>query len=71
MATNVVVLVLETDESEGDPADWDWNTLVDTPGSVYVAGAAKIKADPEPNEVDGFSGITDIFIKSVANFIGE
>jgi hypothetical protein len=48
--THLVVLAIEVDPSMGDPADWHWPTLVDSPYAVDVVAA--IRAEDNVSVVD-------------------
>jgi len=42
MAEYLITLAVETEEGQGDPANWDWATLVDSPLPVGVVGSADV-----------------------------
>jgi hypothetical protein len=42
MAEYLITLAVETEEGQGDPADWDWATLVDSPLPVGVVTSTEV-----------------------------
>jgi len=72
MNTYAIVLVLEDlEEYEGDPMDWNWSELLDTPASGYVAGCTKIAAHPTPAQVMWLGQNVDEFISNLKEECGE
>jgi hypothetical protein len=51
MAHYLITLVIETEEGQGGPGDWDWPELVDSPLPVTVVACTGIEDDPEQDEV--------------------
>jgi hypothetical protein len=58
MATRVVVLVLESDESEGNPLNWNWTELIDSPYSVSAVIAEEIESEPTLKEIETLVALT-------------
>lgn len=42
----LVVLAIEADEAEGDPARWDWGAMLDTPYAVGVSARMEVTGKP-------------------------
>ena len=51
MRTFVQVLVLELDETEGNPENWNWQEMIDTPGSVLVLRPVEVESNPTDDQV--------------------
>lgn len=45
MSTYLVVLAVEVEQGQGDPGDWDWATLVDSPLPVDVVASMETDDD--------------------------
>jgi hypothetical protein len=42
MSEYLVTVAIETDETQGNPGDWDWATLIDSPLPVGVVGSVDV-----------------------------
>lgn len=65
MATRVVVLVLESDESEGNPLNWNWTELIDSPYSVSAVIAEEIESEPTLKEIEALVDLTQDYGKAL------
>lgn len=70
MRTFVQVLVLELDETEGNPENWDWQQVIDTPGSVLVVPSVEIEPDPSDTQVDLMNRLTTDYRLAVRDALG-
>ena len=70
MKSYAVVLVLELDEAEGNPANWDWLSVIDTAGSAGVMGCVEIDPDPSSGQVDRFHTMTETYADSLRHELG-
>lgn len=66
MATFAVVLVIETDATDGDPVDWRWQDIIDIPGSVGAVRSVSIPDEPNPRQRIEVLKAADIFHWSVS-----
>lgn len=39
---HIVILSIETDEGQGDPAKWDWPNVIDSPYPVGVIASVEV-----------------------------
>lgn len=46
----MIALVIETEEGQGDPADWDWECILDTPLPVSVIASCETAVDSSVQE---------------------
>jgi hypothetical protein len=51
MAHYLITLVIETEEGQGSPAQWDWPELIDSPHGVAVIACTGIGDDPGEGDV--------------------
>jgi len=70
MSTHMIVLVLDVDPPDGDPADWDWGHVVDTPLPVSVVAHAELDADPDEGTVGRFTALAADFRAAVVDVAG-
>lgn len=70
MRTFVQVLVLELDETEGDPTNWDWQEIIDTPGAVLAFPTVEIDSDPGDEQVDTMQFLTADYRGAVRDALG-
>lgn len=70
MRTFVQVLILELDETEGDPTNWDWSEVIDTPGSVLAVPSVEIEPDPSDEQVDTLHHLTADYRGAVRDGLG-
>lgn len=71
MSTYVVTLVIEDlDETEGNPARWDWAKLLDLPTPVSVLGAAMVPGTPTAGDVTTLSTLSAAFHGAVLLALG-
>lgn len=70
MRTFVQVLVLELDETEGDPANWNWQEMIDTPGAVLAVPSVEIEPDPTDQQVDKLHILTADYRGAVRDALG-
>lgn len=70
MRTFVQILVLELDESEGDPGNWDWLEIIDTPGSVLAMESVEVVADPSKRDINMFTTLTNDYHNALKREIG-
>jgi hypothetical protein len=52
MAHYLITLVIETEEGQGSPAQWDWPQLIDSPHGVAVIACTGIGDEPSVEESD-------------------
>ena len=45
---HIVILSIETDEGQGDPAKWDWPNVIDSPYPVGVIASVEV----DDNNID-------------------
>lgn len=62
MRTHVVILVIDTDESEFPPDEWDWPSLIDTPLPVTVSGCRRLPCGEDPKP---FLDATDAYLHAI------
>lgn len=70
MRTFVQVLVLELDETEGDPALWDWAKVIDTPGAALAVPSVEIEPDPSADQIDMLHRLTADYRRAVQDQLG-
>lgn len=70
MRTFVQVLVLELDETEGNPENWNWSEIIDTPGAVLAVPSVEIEPDPDDAQVDLLGRITNDYRDAVRDAVG-
>lgn len=70
MRTFVQVLIMELDETEGDPSHWDWDEMIDTPGSILAAPSVEVEPDPTPEQVDMLHRLTTDYRGAVRDALG-
>lgn len=70
MRTFVQVLVLELDETEGNPENWNWSEIIDTPGAVFAVPSVEIEPDPDDAQVDLLGRITNDYRDAVRDAVG-
>lgn len=52
MAHYLVTLVIETDPTQGSPAQWDWPDLIDSPHGVAVVACSSLDGEPDEGQVE-------------------
>lgn len=70
MRTFVTVLVLEVDETEGNPANWDWSEIINTPGSVHAPQTVELEPEPTDAQVELFVNLTLDYRNAVRDTLG-
>lgn len=70
MRTFVQILVLELDESQGDPGKWDWSDVIDTPGSVLAMESVEVNADPSKQDIACLTWLTNDYHNGLKSTIG-
>lgn len=70
MRTFVQVLVLELDETEGSPENWNWQEMIDTPGSVLVLRPVEVESNPTDDQVNLLDRLTTDYRDAVRREIG-
>ena len=65
MSQHVVVLVIETDTEDGNPADWDWQNVIDSPNPVTVVVSGEVVDYPSDKQVGQMHELAKNFIDSV------
>ena len=70
MRTFVQVLILELDETEGDPANWNWQEMIDTPGAVLAVPSVEIESDPSDEQADTLHRLTADYRGAVRDVLG-
>jgi hypothetical protein len=68
--TFVQILVLELDETEGNPEKWDWTSIIDTPGSVSALHTVEVEPDPSDEQVDLLARLSTDYRDAVRREIG-
>ena len=70
MRTFVSVLILELDETEGNPAKWDWNEIVGTPGSIFTPSTIEVETDPTDEQVELLARLSADYRNAVRDVLG-
>lgn len=70
MPTFVQVLVLELDETEGDPADWNWVEMIDTFGSALALSSVEIVDMPTREQVAMLHTLTTDYGRALQDQLG-
>lgn len=70
MRTFVQVLILELDETEGNPANWDWTEIIDTPGVATALHTVEIEPNPTDEQVNVVAQLSNNYRDAVRREIG-
>ena len=70
MRTFVQVLILELDETEGDPTNWDWTSIADTTGLISVVRTVEVEPDPTDEQVDMLARLSNDYRDALRREIG-
>lgn len=70
MRTFVQVLVLELDETEGNPANWDWTEIIGTPGWASALHTVEVEPDPTDEQVELLARLSTDYRDAVRREVG-
>ena len=70
MRTFVQVLILELDETDGDPTHWNRTSIVDTIGIVGVVRTVEVEPYPTDEQVDMLARLSTDYRDAVQREIG-